>query len=118
VTLGIILDFNCPHVYNIFLFPVNAAKVIGNFYNNRQNAAKRRPHLAYSFVSFMLRQNYRSCNLYTLTTGKAQQIKKICENFLLPLQICLASPIGAASVPASPICDECHRPLILAVATT
>jgi hypothetical protein len=31
--------------------------------------------------------------------GKAQRIKKFCENFLLALQIHRASPIGAAKAP-------------------
>jgi hypothetical protein len=38
---------------NIFPFPVTTAKLLGNFYNNRQSAAKGFPRFAYSFVVLM-----------------------------------------------------------------
>ncbi len=51
----------CRHlVLKIFPFPVSTAKLIGDFYNNRQSAANRYPRFAYSFVSLMLQQYYLS----------------------------------------------------------
>jgi hypothetical protein len=40
---------------NVFLFLVSMAKLIGNFYNNRQSVANRCLRFAYSSFSLMLR---------------------------------------------------------------
>jgi hypothetical protein len=55
---------------NIFPFPVTTAKLIGEFYNNRQSAAHGCPRFAYSFVFVMQRQYYWSFNSCTANRQK------------------------------------------------
>jgi hypothetical protein len=80
-------------VLNIFPFPVSTAKLIGDFYNNRQSAANGYPGFAYSFDCLMLRQYYLSCDLYSANRRSAANKKS--ENFVLALQLRSASPISA-----------------------
>jgi hypothetical protein len=99
VALGIILIFffRRSFVLNIFLFLVNTAKLLGDFYNNRRSTANSCPHFPYSFIFLMLRQYYLSCDSYSANRRSTANIKKVCENFILALRIRPASPIGAAS---------------------
>ncbi len=54
-------------------------------------------------ISLMLRQYYLSCDSYSGNRWSAANYKKICENFLLALQIRPASPISAVFFQNSPI---------------
>jgi hypothetical protein len=77
-----------PLVLNIFPFPVSAAKLISNFYNNRQSAANRcrasRIHL-FPFCCV----NTDGPAICAPPVGEAQQIKKNPGKLL----------IGAANLP-------------------
>jgi hypothetical protein len=42
-------------VLNVFPFPVRKAKLIGEFYNNRQSVVNQCPRFAYPFLFLMLR---------------------------------------------------------------
>jgi hypothetical protein len=80
------------------VFPVTTAKLIGEFYNNRQSVAHGYPRFAYSFVFLMLRQYYWRCDPFSANRRSAAH-EKIRENFLLALRIRRASPTGAAKAP-------------------
>ncbi len=60
---------------NIFPFPVTIAKLIGEFYNNRQSAAHGCPRFAYSFVFVMLRQYYWRCDSFSANRWSAANNK-------------------------------------------
>jgi hypothetical protein len=47
---------------NTFLFPVTTAKLIGEFYNNRQSTAHRCLRFTYSLMSLTLHQYYWYCD--------------------------------------------------------
>jgi uncharacterized protein YjfI (DUF2170 family) len=85
---------------NNYLFPVSTAKLNGNFWTNRQSAAKLFPHCAYSFQSLMLCQYFWHCDFYsTCRQSATNKIKKSANFLLLARQMHPASPIGVASVP-------------------
>ncbi len=95
-------SFHRRLVLNIFPFLVSTAKLLDDFYNNIRRVANSFPCFAYSFVFLMLLLYYLSCDSYSAYRRSLANIKKICENFVLALQIRPASPIGAASAP--PLC--------------
>ncbi len=118
VELGIIFEllFRRHLVLNIFPFQVCTAKLIGEFYNNRQSAANRCPRFAYPFVSHMLRQYYQCCDSYSANRRSAANMQNprkssywSCKSALLHLKAQrkrTASPLSTGSNAA---------PIILAV---
>ncbi len=79
----------------------------GDFYNSRRSAANKCLHFANSFVSFMQRQYYWSCNLFSANRRSAANKKKLgkiyywlCEFAALRLVARgrhLASPLSAGN---------------------
>jgi hypothetical protein len=67
--------------FNIFPFPVTTAKLIGEFYNNRQSAVYGCPRFAYSFVFLMLRQYYWRCESYSANRRIAANMKNPWKSF-------------------------------------
>jgi hypothetical protein len=59
----------------IFPFPVNTAKLIGDFYNNRRSAANSDLRFTYTFVSLMLRQYYWSRDPFSANRRSAANKK-------------------------------------------
>jgi hypothetical protein len=54
---------------------ISTAKLLGNFYNNRQSAANSFLRFAYSFVFFMLHQYYWRCDLFSANRQSAANKK-------------------------------------------
>jgi hypothetical protein len=69
---------------NIFPFPVNTAKLLGDFYNNRRSALNCFPRFAYSFV-FLILSQYCTTGpaIRTPPRGEAQQRKKKPQKLLI-----------------------------------
>jgi hypothetical protein len=59
-------------VLNTFLFPVSTAKLIGDFYKNRQSALNSYPRFAYSFV-FLICANTIGAAIPTPLIGEVQR---------------------------------------------
>jgi hypothetical protein len=71
----------CHLVLYLFPFPLSTEKLLGEFYYNRRIAANTFPRFAYSCVSFILRQYYWHCDLYS-ACGQSAAKKKNLRNFL------------------------------------
>jgi hypothetical protein len=93
---------------NIFPFPVTIAKLLGEFYTNRRSAANRCLRFAYSFVSFMLRQYYWSCDSYSTSRRSAENKKKSAKTFDWRCEFVAFRLLALRRRPASPLSIACN----------
>ncbi len=93
---------------NIFPFPVTTAKLTGEFFNNRRSMANRCPRFAYSFVSFMLRQYYWSCDSYCASRRSAANKKKSAKTFNWHCEFVVLCPLAWRRRPTLPFSAGCN----------